>query len=754
MACGLINIVSYGASDLYLTGAPQITFFKMIYRRYTNFAMESIVQKFDNDFEFGKESVLTPQKAGDLIHKGYIRITVPKISIKKEDVGIDNYAYKNNDLLNNNDCLGNCDCLGDPNCVVGGYQDIKNIYTKILTDIYRIIYRATNAVNVNYSGLVYDVHTYVHNNNNNEILSEYNHLLHKTRKRLSGDNKIFEDYVILDPNRTNLWDILCNIDTTRLMNSAIDKVKECDPWANQCDEINERSCEYIIKINEIMKKNVYMIMTKAIDDLTKVQDLFFTEYKRHIKKIEQRRSENIRFAWTNRLGLSLIEYIDVFIGGKGIDRHTGIWMNILYELTHKDAQKQILKEMIGDVCELTNFDTLEKPEYTMYIPMGFWFNVYNGSSFPIIAMEYENLQFKVKLRELNEVSYIEKLYRVTTNGCEKIMTYEMLCDMMMKKNYPDHITSIEEVQNVCLSDIINKKKIMGDMMLDYVYLEKKERKMFAQMGHEYLINRMQYETPIDDINPTGKFSTRLNFFNPCKELFWLFHKDTYTNNQNGYTKCKWNDYTTGINQKNPLLDFEIKFNGYTRVHSQPGVYFNKFQPYTYYNTTINNGIYLQSFCLDPKQSQPTGSFNFSRLSRVTMSGTLDCELFRYTLEELYPHNINRDDDCVCDFVLTLQDPKSFCDKIDIKYIREQINKIKTSCNSSCIDKKTSHRLCKFEEYEKIYYNLKDGDDDKILNSSYMKIPLMTSAKFHVFDVSINILRLIGGYGSLAYSGYY
>ena len=46
MIGGLINVVSYVSSDLYLTGAPQITFYKMVYRRYTNFAVESVEQAF------------------------------------------------------------------------------------------------------------------------------------------------------------------------------------------------------------------------------------------------------------------------------------------------------------------------------------------------------------------------------------------------------------------------------------------------------------------------------------------------------------------------------------------------------------------------------------------------------------------------------------------------------------------------------------------------------------------------------------
>ena len=52
MGGGLMQLVQYGAQDLYLTGNPEITFFKAVYRRYTNFAMESIAQTFNGDARF------------------------------------------------------------------------------------------------------------------------------------------------------------------------------------------------------------------------------------------------------------------------------------------------------------------------------------------------------------------------------------------------------------------------------------------------------------------------------------------------------------------------------------------------------------------------------------------------------------------------------------------------------------------------------------------------------------------------------
>ena len=62
MGGGLMQLVAYGAQDIYLTGNPQITFFKVVYRRHTNFAMESIEQTFNGSVDYAR----LDQRAFDL----------------------------------------------------------------------------------------------------------------------------------------------------------------------------------------------------------------------------------------------------------------------------------------------------------------------------------------------------------------------------------------------------------------------------------------------------------------------------------------------------------------------------------------------------------------------------------------------------------------------------------------------------------------------------------------------------------------
>ena len=72
MGGGLMQLVAYGAQDIYLTGNPQITFFKVVYRRHTNFSMEAIEQTFNGSQGFGQKVNATVSRNGDLIHKMYV----------------------------------------------------------------------------------------------------------------------------------------------------------------------------------------------------------------------------------------------------------------------------------------------------------------------------------------------------------------------------------------------------------------------------------------------------------------------------------------------------------------------------------------------------------------------------------------------------------------------------------------------------------------------------------------------------------
>ena len=75
MGGGLMQLVAYGAQDVYLTGNPQITFFKVVYRRHTNFSMECILQTMNGSVSGGGRSTVTIARNGDLVYKMHVKAT-------------------------------------------------------------------------------------------------------------------------------------------------------------------------------------------------------------------------------------------------------------------------------------------------------------------------------------------------------------------------------------------------------------------------------------------------------------------------------------------------------------------------------------------------------------------------------------------------------------------------------------------------------------------------------------------------------
>jgi hypothetical protein len=84
-----MQLVAYGAQDVFLTGTPEITFWKVSYRRHTNFAMESIEQTFSGQADFGRRVTCTIARNGDMAFRTYLQVTLPEINQGHAAVGTD-----------------------------------------------------------------------------------------------------------------------------------------------------------------------------------------------------------------------------------------------------------------------------------------------------------------------------------------------------------------------------------------------------------------------------------------------------------------------------------------------------------------------------------------------------------------------------------------------------------------------------------------------------------------------------------------
>lgn len=94
MAGGISQLVAYGNQDAYLTNNPEITFFKVQFRRYTPFAIESIEQTFNGTTNFGSKVTATVARNADMIWKTYLQVTLPALTASTGTVRwVDNVGH-------------------------------------------------------------------------------------------------------------------------------------------------------------------------------------------------------------------------------------------------------------------------------------------------------------------------------------------------------------------------------------------------------------------------------------------------------------------------------------------------------------------------------------------------------------------------------------------------------------------------------------------------------------------------------------
>src|SRR3972149_10412869 len=79
MAGGILQLLIYGAQDVYLTANPQITYFKTVFRKHTNFSMETFERTFNDNPNFGKIGRVKIYRLGDLMTKMYLKIILNKV---------------------------------------------------------------------------------------------------------------------------------------------------------------------------------------------------------------------------------------------------------------------------------------------------------------------------------------------------------------------------------------------------------------------------------------------------------------------------------------------------------------------------------------------------------------------------------------------------------------------------------------------------------------------------------------------------
>ena len=299
-------------------------------------------------------------------------------------------------------------------------------------------------------------------------------------------------------------------------------------------------------------------------------------------------------------GLRIIDNVEIEIGGQKIDKHYSHWLYIWNELSLPKAKRDGYNKMVG-----MSGGTTQLQSKTLYIPLEFWFCRNVGLALPLIALQYHEVKLNIQF---------------------------------------------ETGANCCGDNTVLTEFPTATLWVDYIFLDTDERRRFAQLSHEYLIEQLQF-TGSESVITGTKMNPKLTFNHPCKELVWFIRITTAAMTTATQKNNNWFNYTTqplrigtspaalpylyNVNEHtlrttttstdvtqptNNVTKAKLTLNGNERFSERSGAYFNLVQPFQHHeNVPTNAGINVYSFALKPEEHQPSGTLNMSRIDTATLN---------------------------------------------------------------------------------------------------------------------------------------
>jgi hypothetical protein len=464
----------------------------------------------------------------------------------------------------------------------------------------------------------------------------------------------------------------------------------------------------------------------------------------------------------HNMGHYMIDFIKLNIGGTEMDKIYGHWMEVYSRLTMPNNSKRIgaySEQMINTITEPPNTGTRPDPRghhkesisndlsntipqnthfqqmtgaggvtgqtssgsehqgtlpRHLQIPIPFWFCKNPGLAIPLIALQYHEVKISVKIQDSYNTSYYDDDNKIVKN----------------ESAFNDEIFGAAGSSNGSFK-----------IHCEYIYLDTEERRRFAQVTHEYLIEQIQREEhTVDNTSKTNQF--RLNFNHPVKEIIFCADWGKNDDVTNMWPDLKANGTYCGVSSADSIhfikdsvagwlpgigsndTTVSMKLNNHDRFSAdRPLYYFTRLQTHQYhtgpaqlysYNPQIVGGeghyqhggcghtiennklnriqdsIGVYSFALKPEEHQPSGSCNFSRIDHC---------ILKFNNLHLDPSN---------------DDIKDFCNKHQL--------------DNGGVD----------HSYEEITLSSKKSN-------------LSSTSTMFIYAINYNVLRIMSGMGGLAYS---
>ena len=630
MGGGELQLIYKAEIDSHFVGNPQMTFFKYVYRKYTNFAIETLDIKMNknqiNETEQTQIHKIKIPRDADLLSNLYLSYTLPNI-------------YSGSRNGDGNEAL-------DTNNVPYEFRWVENIGTNLIKNAKLLIDTAEiNTISGKFM----------------QVLSEINYDDSKKKiyDEMTGNvPEVYDPQIDYTRKEKNFIPIIINQGTGYVNSYPSDHTRT--PYYKNIDSKHDKLSNFVL---ETGAANTKVEKINIINyDKTQIKDHYRTKITSDDPTVTADDSVEV---------LMLESYYPHIMGG-----------SVTETTQHKINNNSSDDNTIVTIKKNSVFRTDTKTNYVPSIkkrncrvPLPFYFTKNPGLSIPLVALQRSEIMIDLDLNPVNKLYTILKYFILdnpitlsTGPRCATAISKVTTDDTTITLTNPTRkLFRIKPESDDSINTFLDTDSLNLDLKLEgtFVYLDNDEKKRFAISKHEYLIEEYHIAANIGNNGVINSSELTLNLNYPVKELIVVSQRNDMLliNNWNNYTNWTienvapyseryntyermyatttgdyvfYNKHTAGTTddakqfnmrffKENIIENLTLNFHGQKRHDTRNSEYFNLQQPFEHHKRKIKKGIHVYSFSLNPDEYQPSGYCNFSAIDNVRLELDLGIE---------------------------------------------------------------------------------------------------------------------------------
>jgi hypothetical protein len=280
--------------------------------------------------------------------------------------------------------------------------------------------------------------------------------------------------------------------------------------------------------------------------------------------------------WTEGIGYALIKRVQIFMGDNLIDEQDSRFMYIWDELSKKTGTNDNRNAMVGKYESITLNQTNAQSPVELVVPLNFWFCKDLSLAIPLVALRYHKLKLVLDIASFDDL--------VTYDG-------------------PTPPTQ----PSISLFEL--------EILIDYIFLEDRERNMIKISDHEFLISQVQKLTQVTKANNLSE-KVLFSFNHPVSEILFVFNDKESLNNNDWFNFSIRNLDVEATIQ--PFIKYMKFYVDSTKRLEQSERQARLVNSQRYHTNCSDKHIYTIPFCDKPESIYPSGSMNFSKINEAIL----------------------------------------------------------------------------------------------------------------------------------------